>query len=55
MRRVVPATELLDLIDDWRRRATGRVDPVRADALRECADLLEEVVTEDEEDDECPC
>lgn len=46
---ITPA-ELMQLITDWRYRALGVVDAARADALRECAAALEDLLLEEDED-----
>jgi hypothetical protein len=50
VRRVIPAPELTELVDEWRRHAVGR-DPAVGDVWRHCAAELEALVTEDEEED----
>jgi hypothetical protein len=50
VRRVIPAPELTELVDEWRRQAFGR-DPAVGDVWRYCAAELEALVTEDEEED----
>lgn len=50
---ITPA-ELMQLITDWRYRALGVVDTARADALRECAAALEDLLLEEDDDGDLP-